>query len=77
VIAELESAQQFLDATPDRHSVATNFETLDEGMAKSPLIGGPWRRFSATLLIPILPSRPIHQTVTAERFFNSSSLFQA
>ena len=77
VLASVQRARAILEAKGDRRALPETFETLDEEMGALGIIGAPWRRFSATLLIPTQPSRPIHQTVMAERFFNSSLLEQA
>jgi chromosome segregation ATPase len=75
-MASIQRAKALVESKGDRRALPETFETLDDEICALPIVGGPWRRFSATLLLPNQPSRPIHQTVMAERFFNGSLLEQ-
>ena len=74
ILTALRDARKEVEGAGGERDVPAKFEALTQRLSATGIIGSAWRRFSATLLLPPQPGRPIQQTQPPERFFNHGLL---
>ena len=55
-----------------RYSSREHFEAISSDLLQLPYVGPRWRQYRETLVIPVVPGRPIRATAHAEQWFDLS-----
>ncbi len=74
VTTALGSLTSVLRKAPDALAFARDFETINDEMARHAILGGRWRDFAASLVMPRSTARPIRATARASLWFDTGIL---
>ena len=69
-------ATRNLGAAADPIAFASDYEVASAALGRNPLLGGAWRGFSHTLIIPSGTNRPIFATADAAGWFDLGSIYR-
>lgn len=71
------NATKILKKSADATDFAPSYETVSSEFASDKVLGGPWRGYSQSLIVPSKPGRPVAATVDARQWFDLSGLFRS
>ena len=69
-------ATRNLGAAADPIAFASDYEAASAALGRNPLLGGAWRGFSHTLIIPSGANRPIFATADATGWFDLGGIYR-
>jgi ABC-type transporter Mla subunit MlaD/cbb3-type cytochrome oxidase subunit 3 len=77
VVRSLRRGRRLVESSSDARGFAEAFESLSAQLSADPVLGGPWRDFSASLVMPS-PAQPlVRSTVRPDAWFHDGMLRNA
>jgi len=69
-------AARLVGRSPDEVAFAASYASVSAGFADSPLLGRSWRAFRQSLIVPLVPGRPVATTSDPRQWFDLPDLFR-